>query len=808
MKIGREWRLVAVLVLAMALVPVAPLAAQTVEPEMVISGLNNPRGLDFDGDTLYLAEAGVGGAGPCVGSAEGGQMCYGETGAIVALADASTQGDVVAGDSHRLVANLPSLAPQEDDPATPQPDAGTSATGPHDVSVRPDGETLLFPVGLGGDLALREQLGEAGSAFATLRQVDADGTDLLQVADLGQFEADHNPDQDVIPDSVVDTNPYSVIARETDAVVADAGGNDLLRVGADGSIEVMAVFPPLFVEAPPFLELPPGTAIPSQPVPTGIAGGETDADPIYVGSLTGFPFQMGSAPVFAVQGGQASVAAPGFTNVIDVAVAPDGDLYVLEIAHNSLLTGDLAGALYRVSPDGATKDLLLDDLFMPGGITFGPDGQAYISNCSVCTGEGGDPAVTGHVLRYDAVVAEPLLTVTAGTAETTEDQPVLLPVDAAGEGEVSVAAVTGSGNGAVSRTDDGLRYQPAAHFSGTDTVTYRVCDAAQHCADAAVRIAVAETPTDRIAGAGRVETAVRTSRAVFPGGAQAVVVARADAYPDALAGSVLARAADAPLLLTGSDVLSPATAAEINRLGASSAYVLGGTAAISEATAQAIAEATGVETVTRVSGATRWDTAAAIKASVAELTGEPATAVYVAEGEDADPDRGFPDALAVSALAAHQLRPILLVATDVVPEATAAALEGVSAATVVGGTDAVSEAVAETLAAAVGDVDRVGGANRYETSAQLAQASVDAGLDASTLWLTTGQNWPDALTTGPSVARDAGVLVLVHPTDADASQATLDFIESSDPVADVDIVGGMQAVSAEVEQAIRAVLAG
>ena len=810
MKIGRAWRLVAVLALAMALVPVAPLSAQTPEAEMVISGLNNPRGLEFHDDTLYLAEAGIGGSDPCIVSAEGGEMCYGPTGAIVALEDALTQSGGVAGDAERLVENLPSLAPQADDPATPQPDAGTAATGPQDVSVTPDGQELRFPVGLAADPALRDQLGDVGDAFASLWQIDFNATDSVKLADLGDFEAAENPDQVTMPESLLDTNPYSVIARETDTVVSDAGGNDLLRVAADGSIEVLAVFPPVFVAAPPFLEgVPPGTQFPSEPVPTGITGGATPGDPIHVGQLTGFPFQVGAARVFTVQDETTTVAAAGFTNIIDVAMGSDGNLYVLEITHNSLLSGDVSGALYRVSEDGATKELLLDDLFMPGGIAFGPDGLAYITNCSVCTGQGPEAALTGHVLRFDAAAAEALVTVTAGTAETSEDQPVLLPIDATGIGAETVT-VTSSGNGSVSMTDEGLVYQPQAHFSGTDTVTYRLCEAG-HCADATVTIEVSETPTDRIAGPNRIETAVRTSRAVFPGGADAVVIARADQYPDALAGSVLARAVappvGAPLLLTDSDSLSPATAAEIDRLGAASAYVLGGTAAISEATAEAIADETGVETVTRISGATRWDTAAAIKASVAEITDETVTAVYVAEGQDPDPNRGFPDALAVSALAAHELRPILLVTTDLVPEATGDALEGISSATIVGGTEAVSEAVAETITAAVEDVDRLFGPNRYATSVAVAQASVEAGLDPSMLWLTTGQNWPDALTAGPSVARDGGVLMLVHPTELGVSEETVDFIEAQEPLADLDIVGGTDAVSSGVEEAIQALLA-
>lgn len=57
---------------------------------------------------------------------------------------------------------------------------------------------------------------------------------------------------------------------------------------------------------------------------------------------------------------------------------------------------------------------------------------------------------------------------------------------------------------------------------------------------------------------------VEVSRATFaPGTAGAVVLTRADQFPDALAGTPLAVALKAPLLLTGSDALDPRTEAEL-----------------------------------------------------------------------------------------------------------------------------------------------------------------------------------------------------------------------------------------------------
>ena len=723
-----------------AAVPAIPAAAATGSPQIVISGLNNPRGITFASNgTMYVAESGTGGSGPCITSSEGGSVCYGPTGAITALPDAATVNGKVATSADRLVSGLPSLATQTDNPSTPQPDAGTSATGPADVTVAADG-TIYFPIGLGAPPASRQDLTKAGAPgadLASLWSVKADGTGKAKVADLGNFEQANNPDNGVVPTSSLDTNPYSALALSaTSVLVADAGGNDVLSVNpADGSISVSAVLPevrgvpqpllpPLSPEIPPILpSLPPGTALPAQPVPDSLAAGPNNTT--YVGQLTGFPFPPGGASIFTLNGTTLTRFSGGLTNVIDEAVGPDGNLYVLEIAHNSLLGQPPVGALLRISADGGTKQLLLNNLNFPGGIAFGPDKMAYITTCTVCTGQGPSPAMTGNVVRFDAVGAQPLLT--------------------------------------------------------------------------------------RVSGVDRIATAAAASRATFPGGTSAVVIARADTYVDAMTGSVLAAVAgtpssgkptSVPLLLTSGNQLATATAVEISRLHATTAYVLGQTDAISDAVVQQLKAQTGVTTVVRVGGADRFATAAAIKAKVEALTGAPASAVYITRSDV------FADAMAVSSLAAHQVRPILLVTPNSLPPETATALGGVTSATIVGGTQSVSQAVSDAIATHVTTVTpRLAGSDRYATSVAVAKAAIAAGLDASKLWIATGRNWPDAVAAGPAIAAAGAVLLLVDPTDLALSAASKQFLATSPASTAVTILGGPATVMVPVEQQILAALA-
>lgn len=282
----------------------------------------------------------------------------------------------------------------------------------------------------------------------------------------------------------------------------------------------------------------------------------------------------------------------------------------------------------------------------------------------------------------------------------------------------------------------------------------------------------------RVAGPTRAHTAARVAALAAAGGAgDAVVLARQGDYPDALASGPLARILDAPVLLTSQGSLDEPARAEIERLDPSLVVLVGGTAALSEAVAAEVTES-GRE-VTRVAGRDRFETAAQIATVMAGL-GVDTSRAYVAEGADPDPGRGWPDALAVSGLAAFQRRPILLVTTEQVPAATAQGLEEIGARelTLVGGTAAVSAATAEQLAAGGASVQRIAGTTRYDTSARLAARALEAGMSAARVWLATGRNWPDALVAGPAAGRDGSILLLVDGAAPAGSPETLTWLRS------------------------------
>ncbi len=317
--------------------------------------------------------------------------------------------------------------------------------------------------------------------------------------------------------------------------------------------------------------------------------------------------------------------------------------------------------------------------------------------------------------------------------------------------------------------------------------------------------------TERAMGEDRYSTAVAISQRVHPEGADEVFLARGDLPVDALTAAPVA-GTEAPILLsrTGglpADVAAD-VAAEIARLGASSVTLLGGEAALSAdvfAEVQAIA---GVTDVTRVGGANRYETAELL----AELTDPTILQVYLVSGEGTS-DADFADAVAVSALAAHTGVPIVLsnFEGDTIPEPsrqTLGAREG-GQITVIGGDAAVSDREEDAAVAAMSATNptRLAGANRYGTSAAIADRALRSGLELNDPWIATGRRAADALVAGPAAATQGQILLLVDGTRG-PSQATVDFLsEHGALVSSFIVAGGTSAVTAEVADALVAVVA-
>ena len=291
---------------------------------------------------------------------------------------------------------------------------------------------------------------------------------------------------------------------------------------------------------------------------------------------------------------------------------------------------------------------------------------------------------------------------------------------------------------------------------------------------AAVATVVPSGVTQRVFGADRYATAVAISH-LLPVGPHYAMLATGEKFPDALAASSNSldpnTARNAPILLTPSAAVPTNVMNELafHLTPADKVFLMGGPLALSPSIDTQLSRA-GYTPVrlqsTQVPGSQpvdRYDTAAAF----ADMVFGPSTIltkIILATGDN------FPDALSVSAYAAANTIPILLVTAGGIPKATQDFLDthsnGSTTVEVVGGPLA---AAAPTAPAGIA-VKRVAGANRYDTAAQVAGSADFFGLSATTsqrhddLVLARGDDFADALAGGPLAAAAAAPLYLTLPS--------------------------------------------
>jgi len=220
--------------------------------------------------------------------------------------------------------------------------------------------------------------GPFGSVFYTRNNDGGSTSDLMvrdasgrtrRFADLGKHETNKNPDQirtygiegDVSPEcaaqlpaevgppnytGLVDSHPYALAMTPFGVMVADAAGNTILLVDWTGKVRTVAVLPvqPTVITADfaatnglPDCIL--GRTYNFEPVPTDVEVGRDGK--LYVTTLPGGPEDpsLGArGSVYRVNPwtGRSTRIATGFAGATNLAVSPDGTIYVAELFANRI----------------------------------------------------------------------------------------------------------------------------------------------------------------------------------------------------------------------------------------------------------------------------------------------------------------------------------------------------------------------------------------------------------------------------------------------------------------------------------------
>jgi hypothetical protein len=304
------------------------------------SGFNNPRGLRFGPDGyLYVAEGGTGGSNSTIGRCDQvpgvGPYTGGRTGSRISKISPS-------GSVSTVIDHLPSSS-------TNVP-SGQLTSGVADVEfIGHKLYGLLTGAGCSHGVP---------SIPNQVFRVNRNGS-YTTIANLSAYYKRHptaNPEPD---DFEPDGTPYSMVDVRGDLYVVEPNHGSLDRVSLDGRIRRVVDF----------------SATYGHIVPTSVS---YHGD-FFVGNLGTFPVVPGAEQIIKVApGGRLRTWLTGLTTVLGNVWDRDR-LYVLE---STTVPGDptpFTGRIRRFDPSGRITTIA-DSLFLPSGITLGPDGNLYVSN--------------------------------------------------------------------------------------------------------------------------------------------------------------------------------------------------------------------------------------------------------------------------------------------------------------------------------------------------------------------------------------------------------------------------------------------
>ncbi len=284
---------------------------------------------------------------------------------------------------------------------------------------------------------------------------------------------------------------------------------------------------------------------------------------------------------------------------------------------------------------------------------------------------------------------------------------------------------------------------------------------------------------ERLSGSSAIDTSVAVSKKYYTSNIPVAYVVNQYAHPDGIVAGAMK--ASGPILYTDSSSLPGSVAAELKRLLPQKVVIVGGDTVVNSNVFNQIKTSVPSSTVTRLAGATRFDTA--ISVSKADYPQTSAT-VYVAN------TASYPDAIAGAQQATNG--PFLYVNKDNVPSAVMTELKRLrpQQVIVIGGTSIISDATAQSITQATGaTIKRMGGVDRYATSVLLSRQVFPNGTNQ--VFLANGTAYADGVLIGSIPV--PGALLYVSSTIPDSVMTEIQRLGASKAA----LIGGTNRVSSD-----------
>lgn len=304
------------------------------------------------------------------------------------------------------------------------------------------------------------------------------------------------------------------------------------------------------------------------------------------------------------------------------------------------------------------------------------------------------------------------------------------------------------------------------------------------------------TNIKRIYGKDRYKTSVNISNNFKNGSLQNIIVTSGKNFPDALAGSVLSKKLDAPIVLAGSTIKESADCVEYidnNLSKGGTIYLLGGQGSINSSFENHIKNK-GFKNIVRLGGNDRFETNMSI---VNFMNVKKNTPIFIVNAF------GFADALSISSIASIKGYPIIMTSDSKLSLQAKEMIEKIQPKEIyiIGGQGSVKDIIKNEIKTILpwlkeNSINRIEGQDRYTTSLNICKYF---NLDADNAVIANGSNFPDALSGSALASKLNSPIILTNGSDISNQKSFID----SKKFKTVYLLGGLSSINLKIEYSLK-----